>query len=380
MEHAHIVNGRRRLDFISALRGWAALYVALLHLTFNSHATPPEWLRPAISFGGTAVTLFFVLSAFTLSMSMETRQEGAPVRNFFIRRFFRIAPLFYFWVVATSLIGYFVFGVIPTPAAIALNLSFGFNLVPGYEWGAAYAAWSIGTEMLFYLLFPLVFSTSRSIKGAALWLLATVAAAEIWRVVVHGVPYPYPYTSIVNQMPVFVLGILAYRLYQSLPRSRTLGLGLILAAFAGFWLMAYPFEIKQLGSSLYLRAALCGLLLIGLGMNQIRLLVNRPLVFGGDISYSIYLTHAAACLLIEPVIPYLYGKLPVLLAYPAAFGTLLVVVIPASYVSFLLIEKPGIRLGDRIIKLLPSRGFLRLDRRAEVVANHVPKGTAQGAE
>ncbi|WP_157792928.1 acyltransferase family protein [Bordetella genomosp. 8] len=376
------VGGHARLDFISSLRGWAALYVALLHLTFNSHGavSAPDWLRPAISFGGTAVTLFFVLSAFTLAMSMDTRREDAPVRNFFIRRFFRIAPLFYVWVIGTALIGYWLFGVSPTGNAILLNVLFLFNLAPGYEWSLAYSGWSIGTEMLFYVLFPLVFATSRSLKSSLAWLIATIAVAQAWRIATGGISYPYPYTSIVNQMPVFIIGVIAYHLYRTLPRSRILGLWLIAAAFGGFWLLAYPFEVKQIGHSLYLRAAFCAALILGLGMAPIRAMVNPPLVFAGNISYSIYLTHAAACLLVERAAPFVYGKLPALVAYPAMFGLLLVIVIPVSYVSFLLIEKPGIRMGDRIIKSLPSSGFLRLDRRAKVVAHDTPGGSAEGAE
>ena len=47
--------------------------------------------------GAEGVQLFFVMSALTLFLSLDSRRrtEARPVANFFVRRFFRIAPFFY---------------------------------------------------------------------------------------------------------------------------------------------------------------------------------------------------------------------------------------------------------------------------------------------
>ncbi len=47
--------------------------------------------------GARGVQLFYVASALTLCMSWVARSshETFPIRNFYIRRFFRIAPMFY---------------------------------------------------------------------------------------------------------------------------------------------------------------------------------------------------------------------------------------------------------------------------------------------
>jgi peptidoglycan/LPS O-acetylase OafA/YrhL len=93
-----------KLLFIDALRGMAILGVLINHaarnievwgiLGKNVHLTP--WVYQIMAQGSRGVQLFFVASAFTLCLSYERRKnEKNPLLNFFIRRFFRIAPLFY---------------------------------------------------------------------------------------------------------------------------------------------------------------------------------------------------------------------------------------------------------------------------------------------
>src|SRR5437867_4319957 len=91
---------KNRLDFVEALRGLAALYVVIFHLTQipTPHLETPFWLTKIIGFGGSGVSLFFVVSAFTLTLSMRLHeQEAYATRRFYVRRVFRIVPLFYVW-------------------------------------------------------------------------------------------------------------------------------------------------------------------------------------------------------------------------------------------------------------------------------------------
>lgn len=87
-----------RLYFLDSLRGLAAIYV----LAFHVFASPqpnmplPPMAKQWLDFGHTGVTLFFVISAFSLSMTMPRHiASGAPILSFAISRFFRIVPLFH---------------------------------------------------------------------------------------------------------------------------------------------------------------------------------------------------------------------------------------------------------------------------------------------
>ena len=101
----------RKHDFIDALRGLAVLGVVMVHA---AQAANPEsaWLRKLMGSGAHGVQLFYVASALTLCMSWLARSphESSPARNFYIRRLFRIAPMF-----SLAIVGYlWLYGMGPT--------------------------------------------------------------------------------------------------------------------------------------------------------------------------------------------------------------------------------------------------------------------------
>lgn len=151
---------QNRLSFIESLRGVAALSVLMYHLAYipRPNLDAPVWMWKLVLVGGSGVTLFFVVSAFTLTMSMRLRsQEPQQLLGFYVRRFFRIVPLFYFWVALTWLRDRAWFGVTQSLGTVILSMSFLFNLFPGKETGFVWASWTLGVEMLFYFFFPLIY-------------------------------------------------------------------------------------------------------------------------------------------------------------------------------------------------------------------------------
>jgi peptidoglycan/LPS O-acetylase OafA/YrhL len=89
----------KKLDFIDALRGIAALMVVVYHTALmpRPNLEIPIGLDKFVRLGGLGVVLFFVISAFTLYLSGNNRkQETNQLRKFYLRRLFRIVPLFYF--------------------------------------------------------------------------------------------------------------------------------------------------------------------------------------------------------------------------------------------------------------------------------------------
>src|SRR5207244_3532830 len=83
--------------YIDALRGLAAAAVLFTHLPalFDGLAWRVDYVA---RLGAHGVQLFFMVSAITLASSWDARSESelAPARAFYIRRFFRIAPMFWF--------------------------------------------------------------------------------------------------------------------------------------------------------------------------------------------------------------------------------------------------------------------------------------------
>jgi peptidoglycan/LPS O-acetylase OafA/YrhL len=94
----------KKFDFIDALRGVAVFDVIMSHAQrdvelwgyMGSKATLSPWLHCITAQGARGVQLFFVLSALTLCNSQSQRRTGENTWiDFFSRRFFRIAPMFY---------------------------------------------------------------------------------------------------------------------------------------------------------------------------------------------------------------------------------------------------------------------------------------------
>src|SRR5687768_16285284 len=91
-----------RFAYVDTLRALAALYVLFYHLALlpNPDLDVPYWAKRVVLAGGTGVTLFFVVSAFTLCYLTRARSDDPDqIYGFYVRRIFRIVPLFYVWMV-----------------------------------------------------------------------------------------------------------------------------------------------------------------------------------------------------------------------------------------------------------------------------------------
>jgi peptidoglycan/LPS O-acetylase OafA/YrhL len=150
-----------RIEFLDCLRGLAALYVVAHHLPLASfpRIVPPAWLEPLIHNGFTGVTLFFIISAFTLCLTLDGRQRAPhSTSNFYVRRLFRIVPLYYVWLAASfalAIVGRWGFDKLPRSSFdLLLYTGFGYNFFSGRQEGLVFSSWTLAVEMVFYAVFP----------------------------------------------------------------------------------------------------------------------------------------------------------------------------------------------------------------------------------
>ena len=84
---------------LDGVRGLAILMVMVLHLMIFNNNTGNRWIHALSRFrglGGTGVDLFFVLSGFLITgILYDTLHSEHYFRNFYMRRFLRIFPLYY---------------------------------------------------------------------------------------------------------------------------------------------------------------------------------------------------------------------------------------------------------------------------------------------
>jgi peptidoglycan/LPS O-acetylase OafA/YrhL len=363
-----------RLATIDAMRGYAILGVVLTHAA--------QWTRPAAGWavqlcsnGALGVQLFFVASAFALFLSNESRRpvERRPVADFFIRRFFRIAPMFYvglvffLWLVGFAPRLWAPHGL--DSAHVALTALFLHGWHPETINSVVPGGWSIATETSFYLLLPFLFRLVTTRTRALAFLAFTLVLGPLMnaRFAPHLIPDYGPglaylaenfrFFWIFGQLPVFACGILLYFLQRETRDRPDRRLGLACLTGAGVTAFALVRELHPpLPPPFFVTVAYgVAFLLFGLALHHLHspLLVNPVAVFFGQISYSLYFVHFA-------VLQYCYLRWPTGLpvagppATPLAYLLLLAAAGAISWVTYRVIELPGIALGRRLAARLEA--------------------------
>lgn len=351
--------------YLDSLRGIAILGVILVHSAILTVQTGTVF---HLAFTGQrGVQLFYMVSAFTLYLSLDSRKtESRPILNFFLRRFFRIAPLFYIAMFANLLISTHY----PQNKhfantgwrGILLGMFFLHGLRPDTIVTVVIGGWSIAVETSFYVLLPMVHRYINTVKKA---LLLFVVSATLLGAISRVLALLSPNSSVEQyfaflwfpvEFPVFLLGILAYLAWKACIQrnafcTQTWGTASLILIFASsmIYFACYPFTDEKLYASSFLFLPL----ILALAIHPWPLLVNRFTRYIGKISYSMYLIHFFVLALVDWLFVRLHltsfvaGKpLGFLLATLLVFG----ISVPICVLSWRFVEQPGIRLGRSLIK------------------------------
>ena len=367
-----------KLAFIDAVRGLAILMVILVH---TAQAVPgrSKLLEMVASYGQMGVQLFFIASAFTLCKSWLGREhEQNKTANYFIRRYFRIAPIYYIGILiyfpVSIYANYRVRGIaVPdeqyTVFNVMANVLLVHGFVPSANNGIVPGGWSIGTEFAFYALFPFVvrwFSknedrlTPRFLVGVVLASIALtmVAALALFLMTGKGIENgDFFYYNLINQQPVFVMGIayfFASRKDMWPARSKAGNLVcfvLTTLVSVGLFYSGIPHVFSIVPAA----AGLSFLFLVEY-LRRDTVLNNRLVRRIGVVSYSMYVFHFLfAWTMTVNATRRAAGHLPpdalVLACYLLAVAFTFVI----ALMSEQWIERPFIRLGKRLVTRLRAR-------------------------
>lgn len=168
-------SGEHRLPALDGLRGVAILLVMQVHfwgLAFTFDVREPalavdRWVGRVIGIGWSGVDLFFVLSGFLITgILYDTKGSVGWLRVFYARRFLRLAPVFYlfllFVLVVVPHVGFInAVAFVPELRDIqwwmwSYTINIGASVKPfGAELTWAYGPfWSLAVEEQFYLVWP----------------------------------------------------------------------------------------------------------------------------------------------------------------------------------------------------------------------------------
>lgn len=306
-----------RLAPINGLRGIAILAVIYFHLICGlwSADKVPGWLSPLLTNGWTGVNLFFILSGFVLFLpyaSGERTMNGIAGRlNFYRHRSLRLLPLFYVAVLAEWLLAAAHGGSGVGELASVMSLSFVLN---PHTFGPSFNAplWSIGVEIVFSALFPMLVEAAGR-RGWTLLLVGALAlslGARLAGISANPALEGASFNSdmFLCRLDEFVIGMMLAHLYAQHRLPGRAGL----CAIAGCVLVALAWtgfdQVLRGDLSPLSRAVLNNVLDAGLSLVVIAALVPgtwfaavlrwRPLQLLGMMCYSLYIWH-------EPLIGWL---------------------------------------------------------------------------
>jgi len=366
------------LDVIDAFRGYAILIVIAVHAL----AYTPELVWPVkriLLMGVFGVQLFFIASALTLMMSWGRSKDPFPLKTkkFMVRRFFRIAPLYYcailfYWVAYGMTWSDFSF------EKLAATLFF-YNAwspyllptVPG--WMPVPGGWSIGVEFSFYLIFPLLATLITSMR-IALAFFAFSFAVLFYSQLIGLQMYPeltleqrlnIIYFWPPNHLIIFSLGILLYYLVKS-PRVRNICGNsrlnasviscILLIAVVGLSFdgqrKLFDFSNGVAFPTHFLISIEFMIWAMFLLINPNHLVVNKAIVALGKVSFSAYVLHFAILKLVNFIMGYLWIY-PVTRYYSIVHaGVLIITAVLATYylasLTYKYIEKPFMNIGKTL--------------------------------
>ncbi len=363
----------KKLAYVDALRGLAILGVIMVHTNQYGNSNLSNTANQIIYEGENGVQLFFLASAFTLFLSFQNRltTEAFPVRNFFIRRLFRIAPMYYLGII------YYLFqdGFGPrfwlgdathiTFINIVSNFTFLHGLNPYWISSVVPGGWSIAVEMIFYLALPYLFSRIKNSGQALNFFILSLLIRFVLQELLFRYPLigsdrlwtSYLYFYFPSQLPIFALGILMYFLISGKKEA---------VQFSGKSLLVLCLMIvAQMATSIifiFPKHILFGIafLFLGIGISKYNFkpIVNPLICFIGRISFSMYLVHFAVL--------YWFTKLNFInyfaegnLNYLIRYFLVCMVSIIISTLLYYSVELPFQNIGKRIIFKFEKRNEMK---------------------
>lgn len=340
-----------RIETLDWLRGLMALSIMFYHLTFWI-VFPLDSTNPLGRLGVYGVSIFFVLSG--LSMAIVYNVYINSIRtsiNFYVRRVFRIWPLL--WAVC-------IFAILPeilktgtySWKLLFINITtlFGFIRPTAY---IPTGAWSIGNEMVYYALTPLIFFLYNYKKwvGNAFFIICfsiglffafnllnpNISLSEQWALYVN----PF------NNLFLYVMGIAIYYNFKNLRFNPKLNNILLIVAISLFSLL--PFDGNQIsivsGIGRVVFVVLSFIIVLCFYKLSIKLpnFLSNALETFGIATYGVYLIHPIVYLYSS----YLLKKINLNSGF-LLYSIVVIMTIIISIISYRLFEVRLIKIGKKI--------------------------------
>lgn len=322
-------NNSRQIPILDGIRAYAVLLVCLVHFfqidesgLYEVNKFLGVSLFKVSQLGLRGVELFFILSGFLITgILLDTKKSPKYFTTFYVRRFLRIFPLYYF----VLLISFFVlpsFIQIDSAGREVINKqawlwTYTSNLSGGWDASLNFPSfghfWSLSVEEHFYILWPLlIYVASDKWLPTIMWGFVVLSMLSVLVVFFTGDLIPILKWSTITCSGVLSLGGLIAWYWRRLPEFKRIAQrahNLVWYSGILFFLFNFvprKYEIHDVLTFFSSVIFFAFLLIVSLDGSKFtdKLFNHKPLYFIGKISYGIYVYHG----MLRPFFKnYIYG-------------------------------------------------------------------------
>ncbi|HEU0002955.1 MAG TPA: acyltransferase [Ktedonobacteraceae bacterium] len=437
LEDRQVGGKQNNIAVLDGVRAVAFLMVMVFHINRmtgdNLWDRMSNQLASSVSTaGGTGVTLFFVLSGFLLFMpfakSLLFTTSWPLARVFYMRRFLRIIPGYYVCLLLLILLAYPEYLQPVHLKDLFLFLTFFMDSTTETFRRINGPFWTLATEWQFYMMLPLIAlliawlvkktPQRKRFKRVTLWLGVLIVLALGVRLFGEYfmanpkqsflVPRPalnvflfFSFGIVGKYTEDFAVGMFISLCYIYVQHPATnpkfakkwrelslwlWGAGILICVFDAMWhfnheMHGWPFLNGLLPAYDWINEMM---LTFGFGACIAAILYGPtslkrpfewpPLRWIGLISYSLYMWHLPLLIFFQSRILPLLHISNMYIAYGTHWIWAILVVFPFAFLSYVLVEKPWMKLGDR------WRGIIETKRRAKLQARAAPEAPSASAQ
>ena len=344
---------QKRINGLDVVRTLAISLVLLLHMTEGVVGTPLV-LQKIFSVGWVGVDIFFVLSGFLICSQVFKDQQDQSFKiqlsNFWIKRWFRTLPLYFVFLCVYMVIKPFFFAPFNDE-----KWKFFFFLQNFLSPRDFVQSWSLCIEEQFYLIFPLLIYGLKSLRKhiylfvipvlisiAMRWNIQDVFNVTTARNYAYYIMFP-SYTHMDGICFGVILAFTQHHWIDYIRRYKNIffGVGLFLLILVLFLTGKTPKGSMATWAFTYISLSASLLVMSGMFLN-----VNKkitPLFYWiSTLSYSAYLWNNLFMRVVSKYCSHLHWLLSSIIFLSLTFL--------ASYFTYIMIEKPFIKMRNRFLK------------------------------
>lgn len=338
-----------RIVFLDYLRIFAFVNVIIAHKFYDNFSNYINesaisiaikktllFLLQAFHGGGVGVVVFFFISGYIITFVLKSEDS----KTFFIKRLFRIYPLYALAVFLQVILEFNTKSVVPSFTVLIQQLLLvgDFFNTPYALWGVE---WTLRVEIMFYIYMGIIkkvgiFDDKKHllppiyiVTAILIALFSPLPSAEGWSQGTFSI-----YSALL------FIGSLIYLYEDKTSNLTTIALTSIFILALHYHLMS-SYTPQWLNSHF---AAIAISIFILSWKLRLKLPIIAPVLFLSDLTYSIYLFHNWPWDSIKSF----YEKLSIKVLHPDLQALITIFII--SYIMLKLVEKPFIKIGAKMVK------------------------------